>query len=88
MANLNEIPHTPYYGTIDATPLWLVLIGRHAAWTGDLRVFNELRAHIEAALNWIDRYGDFDRDGYVEYQCKSKKGLSFTRDGRIRATVS
>ena len=76
MANLNEIPHTPYYGTIDAPPLWLVLIGRHAAWTGDLRVFNELRPHIEAALNWIEHYGDFDHDGYVEYQCKSEKGLS------------
>ena len=75
MANLNEIPHTPYYGTIDATPLWLVLVGRHAAWTGDLRVFNELRSHIDAALDWIDRYGDFDRDGYVEYQCKSERGL-------------
>ena len=76
MANLNEIPHTPYYGTIDATPLWLVLIGRHAAWTGDLRLFKGLRAQIEAALNWIDQYGDFDRDGYVEYRCKSEKGLS------------
>ena len=75
MANLNEIPHTPYYGTIDATPLWLVLIGRHAAWTGDLKVFSELRQHIDAALNWIDQYGDFDRDGYVEYQCKSERGL-------------
>jgi glycogen debranching enzyme len=76
MANLNEIPHTPYYGTIDATPLWLMLIGRHAAWTGDLRLFNELRPHIEAALNWIENYGDSDGDGYVEYQCKSGKGLS------------
>jgi glycogen debranching enzyme len=75
MAHLNEVPHSPYYGTIDATPLWLVLIGRHAAWTGDLRVFNELRTNIDAALSWIDFYGDFDRDGYVEYQCKSDRGL-------------
>jgi glycogen debranching enzyme len=75
MAHLAEIPHTPYYGTIDATPLWLVLIGRHAAWTGDLHIFNELRPNIEAALNWIDQYGDFNRDGYVEYECKSEGGL-------------
>jgi glycogen debranching enzyme len=75
MAHLNEIPHTPYYGTIDATPLWLVLIGRHAAWTGDLRVFNELRPNIEAALRWIEEDGDLDGDGYVEYQCKSEGGL-------------
>ena len=75
MANLNEIPHTPYYGSIDATPLWLLLIGRHAAWTGDLRVFNELEQNIEAALRWINEFGDFDHDGYVEYQCKSQGGL-------------
>ncbi len=75
MAHLNEIPHTPYYGTIDATPLWLVLIGRHAAWSGDLQVFNELRPNIEAALNWIEHYGDFNRDGYVEYKCRSEGGL-------------
>lgn len=75
MAHLNEIPHTPYYGTIDATPLWLVLVGRHAAWSGDLRVFNELQSSIEAALHWIDDHGDFNRDGYVEYQCRSEQGL-------------
>ena len=75
MAHLNEIPHTPYYGSIDATPLWLILVGRHAAWTGDLRVFNELRPNIEAALRWIDEFGDFDGDGYVKYQCKSQGGL-------------
>ena len=76
MANLNEIPHTPYYGTIDATPLWLILIGRTTAWTGDLGVFSDLRPNIEAALEWIARYGDFDGDGYVEYQCKSEGGLA------------
>ena len=76
MAHLNEVPHTPYYGTIDATPLWLVLIARHAAWTGELTVFNELRKHIEAALNWIEEYGDLDDDGYVEYECITEKGLA------------
>ena len=75
MAHLNEIPHTPYYGSVDATPLWLMLVGRHAAWTGDVRVFNELRPNIEAALRWIDEFGDFDGDGYVKYQCKSEGGL-------------
>jgi glycogen debranching enzyme len=75
MANLHEIPHTPYYGSIDATPLWLMLVGRHAAWTGDLRLFHELRANIEGALRWIGQFGDLDGDGYVEYQCKSEGGL-------------
>ena len=75
MAHLNEIPHTPYYGSTDATPLWLILVGRHAAWTGDLRVFNELRPNIDEALRWIDEFGDLDGDGYIKYQCKSQGGL-------------
>lgn len=76
MARLKQIPHTPYYGTVDATPLWLVLLGRHAAWTGRLDLFLELKANIEAALNWLDRYGDVDGDGYIEYQCRIEKGLT------------
>lgn len=75
LAHLNEIPQTPYYGTIDATPLFLILLARHAAWTGELRVFNELRNAVEAALAWIAEYGDQDGDGYIEYQSSSKKGL-------------
>lgn len=76
MAHLGEVPHTPYYGTVDATPLWLILIGKHSAWSGETRLFEELRPQIEAALNWIEQYGDFDRDGYVEYSCKIEKGLA------------
>jgi glycogen debranching enzyme len=76
MARLGEIPHTPYYGTVDATPLWLVLVGKHSEWTGETRLFEELRPQIDAALNWMEQYGDFDRDGYVEYACKIEKGLA------------
>jgi glycogen debranching enzyme len=76
MARLDEVPHTPYYGTIDATPLFLILIGEHARWRGSLALFNELKGNVEAALDWIARYGDFDGDGYVEYICKTEKGLS------------
>src|SRR6476659_867577 len=76
MANLGEIPHTPYYGTVDATPLWLVLVGKHAAWSGDTRLFDELRPQIDAALNWIEQYGDTDGDGYVKYDCEIEKGLA------------
>jgi glycogen debranching enzyme len=75
MARLNEIPHTPYYGTIDATPLFLILLGRHAAWTGRLDLFNELKENVQLALAWIDQYGDRDGDGYVEYEVRSEKGL-------------
>src|SRR5438874_11980280 len=76
MAHLGEIPHTPYYGTVDATPLWLVLVGKHATWSGETRLFDELRPQIEAALNWIEQYGNTDGDGYVKYACKIEKGLA------------
>src|SRR5437588_7809276 len=75
MAHLGEIPHTPYYGTVDATPLWLVLVGRHATRSGETRLFKELRPQIEAALNWIEQYGNVDGDGYIKYACKTEKGL-------------
>jgi len=75
MARLGEVPYTPYYGTVDATPLFLILIGRHAAWTGDLTVFKELRSHIERALDWMSHYGDQNGDGYIEYKSSSEKGL-------------
>jgi glycogen debranching enzyme len=94
MARLNEIPHTPYYGTIDATPLFLILLGRYAAWTGNIKLFNELKENVQLALAWIDRYGDLDGDGYVEYEVRSEKGLVnqgwkdsgeaiMNRDGRL-----
>jgi glycogen debranching enzyme len=67
LAHLGQIPHTPYYGSIDATPLFLLLVARHAAWTGSLALFRKLRENVELALDWIDHYGDLDGDGYVEY---------------------
>jgi glycogen debranching enzyme len=76
MARNGEIPHTPYYGSIDSTPLFLVLVGEHARWTGDLSLFSQLRDNVEMALRWISDYGDFNRDGYVEYLGRSEKGLS------------
>lgn len=75
LARLGEIPHTPYYGTVDATPLFLILLGRHADWTGDLSLFEELQDAVEAALAWIGNYGDINGDGYVEYESKSEEGL-------------
>ena len=74
MANLDEIPQTPYYGSVDATPLFLVLLGVHASWTGCLDVFHELRGNVEAALEWIERFGDADEDGFIDYQTRSPKG--------------
>ena len=75
LARMNSIPHTPYYGTIDATPLFVMLMSSYANWTGDLSLFRELRPNIERALEWIDRYGDVTGDGYVSYVSNTKKGL-------------
>jgi glycogen debranching enzyme len=76
LARTGEIPHTPYYGTVDATALFLNLVAFHANWTGDMSLFRELRPNVEAALRWIDVWGDRDGDGYVEYACRSEKGLA------------
>jgi glycogen debranching enzyme len=75
MARAGEIPHVPYYGTVDATPLWLVLLHETWRWTGDVALVRELLPNAERALEWIDRYGDLDGDGFVEYARTSAKGL-------------
>lgn len=75
MARLGEIPHTPYYGSVDATPLFLILIGRYSAWTGDLTLFEELREQIELALHWMSTDADPNGDGYIEYASTSERGL-------------
>jgi len=63
-----ERPHSPYYGTADATPLFLVLLDEVERWTGNVDLVRGLEAEARAALAWIDDYGDRDEDGYVEYE--------------------
>ncbi|HUK93453.1 MAG TPA: amylo-alpha-1,6-glucosidase, partial [Gaiellaceae bacterium] len=75
LAGAGLIPHTPYYGTVDATPLFLMRAADHYAWTGDLATMRTLRPSLDAALAWIDRYGDRDGDGFVEYERRSAHGL-------------
>ncbi|MFL5618155.1 MAG: glycogen debranching N-terminal domain-containing protein [Gemmatimonadaceae bacterium] len=75
MARSGEIPHVPYYGTIDATPLWLVLLHETWRWTGNTELVRELLPNARRALEWIDRYGDLDGDGFVEYTRTSDRGL-------------
>ncbi|MGO8794907.1 MAG: glycogen debranching N-terminal domain-containing protein [Candidatus Sulfotelmatobacter sp.] len=75
LAHLNEIPQTPYYGSVDSTPLFLILIARHANWGGDLSLFRELRQTIVRAFRWIDRFGNQSGNGYLEYDSKSTTGL-------------
>ena len=75
LARAGEIPHTPYYGSVDATPLWLVLLHGAYRWTGDLDAVRELWPNALVALRWIDEHGDLDGDGYVEYRRRSPRGL-------------
>jgi glycogen debranching enzyme len=75
LARAGEIPYTPYYGSIDSTPLFLILLGEHARWSGTLELFEELRDNAERALAWMSDYGDLDGDGYLEYESSSKEGL-------------
>ena len=65
----------PYYGTVDATPLWLILLGEVYDWTGDRELVDRLWPNALAALDWIDRYGDRDGDGFVEYERRTDRGL-------------
>lgn len=75
MAVLGEVPFARYYGSVDATPLFVMLAGEYFLRTNDLDFVKRIWPNIEAALAWIERYGDADGDGFVEYQQKSERGL-------------
>jgi glycogen debranching enzyme len=64
-------PHSPYFGSADATPLFLVLLDEYHRWTGDDALVRELESHARAALAWIETSGDPDGDGFVEYECRN-----------------
>jgi glycogen debranching enzyme len=94
MAALREVPFAQYYGSVDATPLFVLLAGLYVERTGDEETLAELWPSIEAALRWIDGAGDPDRDGFVEYRRASEQGLAnqgwkdsydaiFHADGRL-----
>src|SRR5215472_16996914 len=73
MTAFEERPHSPYFGSSDATPLFLVLMEEFERWTGNGDLIRKFEAEARAALRWIDEYGDRDRDGYVEYERRNKK---------------
>src|ERR1700726_3896734 len=94
MAALREVPFAHYYGSVDATPLFVLLAGLYVERSGDDETLAELWPSIEAALRWIDGAGDPDQDGFVEYQRASEQGLAnqgwkdsydaiFHADGRL-----
>jgi glycogen debranching enzyme len=67
-----ERPHSPYYGTADATPLFLILLDEYHRWSGDTELVRTLEPAARAALTWIENSGDADGDGYVEYACRNQ----------------
>ena len=73
---LGERPHSPYFGTHDATPLFLILLDEYERWAGDRDFVRSLQPAAMKALDWMERYGDRDGDGYLEYQTRSKEGLA------------
>src|SRR5256885_2430091 len=75
MARTGEIPFGRYYGTVDATPMFVALAGAYHRRTGDLDFVQGIWPQIRLALEWIDRFGDVDGDGFVEYARHSKEGL-------------
>jgi len=76
MTRAGEMPFGPYYGSIDATPLFLILLSETWNWTGDHELVEDLLPAAYKALDWIDKYGDLDGDGFVEYLRRSKRGLT------------
>jgi len=75
MARAGELPYDTYYGSVDATPLWLILLGETHDWTGDDALVDRFWPNALAALEWIDRFGDSDGDGFVDYRRRSERGL-------------
>ncbi len=75
MTRTGELPFSPYYGSIDSTPLWLILLGETHDWTGDDALVERLWPNVLAALAWIDDWGDRDGDGFVEYERRAATGL-------------
>ncbi|HET6770805.1 MAG TPA: amylo-alpha-1,6-glucosidase [Actinomycetota bacterium] len=75
LAGCGYIPHTPYYGSVDSTPWFLILLAQYFRWTGDVGFVQEMVPAIDRALTWINEYGDLDGDGFVEYKSRSKRGL-------------
>ena len=76
LARTDQIPFTPYYGTVDATPLFVVLAVEYAKWTKDLSFIEEILPNLEKAIKWIEEYGDRDGDGFVEYHQEASKGIA------------
>ena len=73
MTAFEERPHSPYYGAVDATPLYVVLLDEYERWTGDRKLVRDLEVEARAALNWIDEYADLQGTGYIWYRRRNEE---------------
>jgi glycogen debranching enzyme len=73
MTAFEERPHSPYFGSADATPLYVVLLDEYERWTGDIKLVRELEFEARAALNWIDEFADLQHNGYISYRRRNEK---------------
>jgi glycogen debranching enzyme len=73
MAAFEERPHSPYYGSVDATPLYVILLDEYERWTGDRKLVRELEYEARAALAWIDDYADLMGNGYISYKRRNEQ---------------
>ena len=73
MAAFEERPHSPYYGSVDATPLYVILLDEYERWTGDRKLVRDLEYEARAALNWIDEYADLMGNGYISYKRRNEQ---------------
>ena len=71
LAATGQIPHTPYYGAHDTTPLWLIVLDEYERWSGDVAFVRKMEPHLRAALGWLEGPADPDGDGYIEYRKRS-----------------
>jgi glycogen debranching enzyme len=76
LARCNVVPFNPYYGSVDATPLFVILLTEHFNMTGDVALLRALEPNLRAALDWMETYGDLDGDGFIEYERQSASGLT------------
>ncbi|RUS93471.1 amylo-alpha-1,6-glucosidase [Dulcicalothrix desertica PCC 7102] len=81
LARLGQIPHSPYYGSADATPLYLILLHEAWKWIGDISLLQEQRDVALRCLEWIDKYGDLDGDGFQEYQVRNNSRYGIENQG-------
>ncbi|RNM13644.1 glycogen debranching N-terminal domain-containing protein [Nocardioides pocheonensis] len=71
LVHFGQRPHSPYYGSVDATPLFLVLLDEYERWSGDVETVRALEPHARAAVRWLDEYADLDGDGFIEYATRN-----------------